>query len=123
MRDSPTDGCMVPVESNRFETICRNYFNIPILKISGFFKIPYGLSLDFLGQPLLEWRSQGMHYHLTRASILGVKSLQAVGFLEYTIHRKWNLSLRRAVIGMVHHCQLLHTVNISLMQEDVVYES
>lgn len=123
MRDSPTDGSMVPVESNRFETICRNYFNIPILKISSFFKIPYGLSLDFLGQPLLEWRSQGMHYHLTRASILGVKSLQAVGFLEYTIHRKWNLSLRRAVIGMVHNCHLLHTVNIYLMQEDVVYES
>ena len=54
MRDSPTDGSMVPVESNRFETICRNYFNIRILKISSFFKIPYGFSLDFLGQPLLE---------------------------------------------------------------------
>lgn len=64
-----------------------------------------------------------MHCHLTRASILGVKSLQAVGFLEYTIHKKLNLSLRRAVIGMVQNCQLLDTINNSLMQEDVVYES
>lgn len=64
-----------------------------------------------------------MHYHLTRASILGVKSLQAVGFLEYTIHRKLNLSLRRAVIGMVHNCQLLHIVNNFPLQEEVVHES
>jgi hypothetical protein len=108
---------------NCFEMICRNYFNISILKFSGLFKIPYGISLDFLGQHLLECKLQGMHYHLTRASILGVKSLQAVGFLEYTIHSKLNLSLRRAVIGMVRNCRLLNSVNNSRMQEDFVYET
>ena len=123
VRDSPLMGIYQLYIIYLIEMICRNYFNISILKFSGLFKIPYGISLDFLGQHLLECKSQGMHYHLTRASILGVKSLQAVGFLGYTIHSKLNLSLRRAVIGMVHNCRLLKTVNNSRMQEDVVYET
>jgi hypothetical protein len=58
-----------------------NIFNIPILKLSGFFKFQGAFSLDFKGHSLLEWRMQGTHRHNKCGSILGVNSQRRLVFL------------------------------------------